>query len=244
MTQNCPASHLCFLDKYLQGAPYLLPNEPAILAPYICHSDLDLANIFVNNGETTRMIDWQGIWGTPLMLSGRQPSFIRFGGEPILTLAQDFAELGSKEQSAIEAQMKQTIICNLYQTRVAEEDPLLNRVFYQEFGMLRYWPIQFVGDTWAGDIIFLRDSLIQIEKHWEKMGFEFSSPLHFAKDDLRVYDEEIIGWNDIQVFWDAISHFVAEDGFVLSDMYEESVHIFKYMRNRALERVTRKVREV
>ncbi|RAK82140.1 aminoglycoside phosphotransferase family protein [Aspergillus fijiensis CBS 313.89] len=211
MTQNCPTSHLCLLDKYLQVAPYLLPNEPAILTPYLCHSDLNPANIFVR--------------------------------EPILTLPEGFAELGSKEQSAIEAQMEQTIICDFYQTRVAEEIPLLNRVFYQEFGMLRCWPIQFVGDAWDDDIIRLRDSLIQIEKHWEEMGFGFPCPVHFTEDELRVHDEETIGWNNIQGFWDAISPSVARDGFVHSDMYEEAAHMFKYVRNWGLEHVTGKVKE-
>ncbi|RAH43212.1 phosphotransferase family protein [Aspergillus brunneoviolaceus CBS 621.78] len=233
MTQNCPASHRCLLDKYLQVAPYLLPNEPAILAPYLCHSDLNPANIFVSDGEITSVIDWQGVWGTPLMLGGRHPSFIRFEGKPILTLPEGFAELGSKEQSAIEAQMEQTIICDFYQTRVAEEIPLLNRVFYQEFGMLRCWPIQFVGDAWDDDIIRLRD----------KMGFGFPCPLHFTEDELRVHDEETIGWNNIQGFWDVISPLVARDGFVHSDMYEEAAHMFKYVRNWGLEHVTGKVKE-
>ncbi|PYH85851.1 hypothetical protein BO82DRAFT_398172 [Aspergillus uvarum CBS 121591] len=177
MTQNCPASHPCLLDKYRQVAPYLLPDgESAILAPYICHSDLNPANIFVADGEITSVIDWQGIWGTPPVLSGRHPSFIRFEGEPILTLPADFAELDSKE-------------------------------------------------------------------HWEDVGFRFPCPLHFTENELQVHDEETIAWNNIQGFWDAISLFVARNGFVCSDMYEEVVHMFRYVRNWGLERVTGKVKE-
>lgn len=163
--QNCPEAHLSLLQKYLDVAPYLLPNEPEVVAPYLWHTDLHAGNIFVDQGHISSIIDWQGTWVGPLILLARHPRLVDYHGDILLKAPPNFKDLGSEEKIKIRRQMSSSIILSLYERHTAKENPLLDRVFRFPHGPTRLNPIQFVGDTWDDDILPLREALIRVERY-------------------------------------------------------------------------------
>ncbi|QSS62207.1 hypothetical protein I7I51_04384 [Histoplasma capsulatum] len=46
-------------------------------------------------------------------------------------------------------------------------------------------PITFVNNTWDDDLLPLRGSLINVEIHWPKLGFNFVCPIRFTEEELQ-----------------------------------------------------------
>lgn len=164
VTQNSPESHISLLRKYLKVAPYLLPDDAAVVASHIWHTDLHSGNIFVDNGRICSVIDWQGTWAAPLILQARHPRLVDYNGDIILKAPANFKDLEPDEKDRIKGQMSSSIILYLYEKQIAKEVPLLDKVLHFNHGRTRCEPIHFVGDTWDDDILPLRESLIRIEK--------------------------------------------------------------------------------
>ena len=163
-TQNSPSSHISLLHKYLKVAPYLLPNDPAVVAPYIWHTDLHSGNIFVQNGKISSVIDWQGLWAAPLILQARHARLVDYNGKVILKGPANFKDLDPAEKTRIRGLMSSSILLYLYEKQIAKEIPLLNKVLRFDHGRIRCDPILFVGDTWDDELIPLRESLIRLER--------------------------------------------------------------------------------
>lgn len=164
-SQNTPAEHISLLEKYLSVAPYLLPREEGLLGSFLCHTDLRTPNIFVNdNGNITSIIDWQSSWAGPVFLEGRHPHFLDYNGDMVLELPENFKQLDKNTQTAVRDQVTRSILLYLYEKYTAERSPILSRVFQYPNGRTITDPIRFVGNTWEGDILPLRESLIRLQK--------------------------------------------------------------------------------
>ena len=82
-SQNSPSCHIKLLQKYLKVAPFLLPGDPVVVAPYIWHTDLHAGNIYVDKGKASSVVDWEGIWAAPLILRARHPRLVDYDGDII-----------------------------------------------------------------------------------------------------------------------------------------------------------------
>lgn len=162
--QNSPGAHLSLLQKYLDVAPYLLPDDSDLVASTIWHTDLHSGNIFVEEGRISSIIDWQGTWAGPLVLQARHPRMVNHQGEVILKAPANFKDLEPEEKSRLRKQIASSIILYIYEEQTAKDNPRLNRVLRVPHGRTRCEPISFVGDTWEDDIIPLRETLIRVEK--------------------------------------------------------------------------------
>ncbi|KAB8257898.1 kinase-like domain-containing protein [Aspergillus pseudonomiae] len=242
-TQNSPSSHISLLHKYLKVAPYLLPSDPAVVAPYIWHTDLHSGNIFVQNGKISSVIDWQGLWAAPLILQARHARLVDYNGEVILKAPANFKDLDPAEKTRIRGLMSSSILLYLYEKQIAKEIPLLNKVLRFDHRRIRCDPILFVGDTWDDELIPLRESLIRLERSWNEMGFDFPCPIHFTEDDLRVHAEESDGWNDVQEFWDSVADIVSRDGWTPHHSYDDAVSLFTELRDIGLKAMVGKERD-
>ncbi|KAL4897301.1 kinase-like domain-containing protein [Aspergillus ambiguus] len=242
-TQNSPSSHISLLHRYLKVAPYLFPSDRVVVAPHIWHTDLHSANIFVQDGRISGVIDWQGIWAGPLILQARHPRLVEYHGDIILKAPANFKDLEPDDKKRVREQMSRSIILYLYEKQIVKEVPLLNKVIRFNHGRTRCEPIQFVGDTWDDDILPLRESLIRIEKYWNELGFNFPCPIHFTEDELRIHSEESEGWNDVQDFWDSVSFIVSQDGWTPKNLYNDALALFSELRETGLKSMTGKERE-
>ncbi|KAL4812746.1 kinase-like domain-containing protein [Aspergillus spinulosporus] len=242
-TQNSPSSHISLLHQYLKVAPYLLPNDPAVVAPHIWHTDLHAANIFVHDGRISSVIDWQGTWAAPLILQARHPRLVEYHGDIVLKAPANIKDLEPDDKKKVREQMSKSIIIYLYEKQIAKEVSLLNKVLRYNHGRTRCEPIQFVGDTWEDDILPLRESLIRMEKYWNELGFDFPCPIHFTEDELRIHSEESEGWNEVQEFWDSVSFIISRDGWTPKHLYNDALALFSELRETGLRSMTGKKRE-
>ncbi|KAL3428980.1 kinase-like domain-containing protein [Aspergillus tetrazonus] len=227
----------------LESCPYLLPNDPAVVAPHIWHRDLHAANIFVHDGRISSVIDWQGTWAAPLILQARHPRLVEYHGDIVLKAPANFENLEPDDKNKVREQMSKSIIISLYEKQIAKEVPLLNKVLRYNHGRTRCEPIRFVGDTWDDDILPLRESLIRIEKYWNELGFDFPCPIHFTEDELRIHSEESEGWNEVQEFWDSVSFIISQDGWTPKHLYNDALALFSELRETGLRSMTGKERE-
>jgi Phosphotransferase enzyme family len=93
MSQNSPDSHLSLLQKYLDVAIYLLPDDPGVVAPFIWYTDLHPGNIFVDQGRISSVIDWQGTWAAPFIIQARHPRLVDYHGDIILKAPANFKDI-------------------------------------------------------------------------------------------------------------------------------------------------------
>ncbi|RAK76383.1 aminoglycoside phosphotransferase family protein, partial [Aspergillus fijiensis CBS 313.89] len=242
-TQNSPSSHISLLQKYRQVAPYLLPDDPVVVAPYIWHTDLHAGNIFICNGKISSVIDWQGLWAAPLIIQARHPRLVDYNGEVILKAPTTFKQLDLAEKARIRGLMSRSILLYLYEKQIARELPLLDKVLRFDHGRTRCNPVLFVGDTWEDDLLPLRESLIRFERCWNELGFDFPCPIHFTEDDFRVHAEESAGWNDVQDFWNSVADVVSRDGWTPHHLYGDAVSLFTELRDIGLKAMVGKERD-
>ncbi|RDW61118.1 aminoglycoside phosphotransferase family protein [Aspergillus mulundensis] len=242
-SQNSPSRHISLLERYLKVAPYLFPSDPDVVAPHLWHNDLHSANIFVQNGRISSVIDWQETWAAPFLFLGRHPRLVAYSGDIILQPPADFNELPPEEKRAIRARMSKSIILYLYEKKIAKEVPLLDKVIRYPHGRTRCDAINFAGDTWEDDILPLRESLIRMERYWGEMGLEGPCPIHFTEDELRLHAEEGDGWNEVQDFWESVSFIVSRDGWTPNDRYGDALTLFTELRETGLKSMVGKERE-
>ncbi|RAK96108.1 aminoglycoside phosphotransferase family protein [Aspergillus ibericus CBS 121593] len=242
-TQNSPSSHIALLKKYLKVAPYLLPDDPSIIAPRIWHADLHAGNLFVQNSNITSVIDWQEIWAAPLILQSRHPQLVDYDGPIILKAPANFKDLNPEEKNNIRDQMSRSIVLYLYEKKIAKEVPLLHKVLRFNHGRTRCEPILFVSNTWENSIINLRECLIRLERSWDELKLNIPCPIHFTPEEHRLHAEEGEGWNKVQDFWDFVSGFLARDGWTPTDRYDDAVAFFTDLRDIGLKGMVGKERE-
>ncbi|EEQ33627.1 Phosphotransferase enzyme [Microsporum canis] len=241
--QNSPEEHLSLLENYLRVAPYLLPTEnPELVASTIWHSDLHAGNLFVEKGRITGVIDWQEAWAGPLVLQGRHPRLVDYHGDIILKPPPNFKDLKPHEKILLRRQIASSIIVYLYERQTAKVNPRLNKVLRLKLGRVRCEPICFISNTWDGDILPLRESLIKVERYWDELGFNFACPIHFTQDELQRHVEDGEGWNEVQDFWRDIEGIVTRDGWTPHGTYDEAAALFSELREIGLRKLIGKER--
>ncbi|RAH48297.1 phosphotransferase family protein [Aspergillus brunneoviolaceus CBS 621.78] len=226
-SQNDPAEHVSLLQRYLSTTPHLIPQEEGILGSFLWHPGLCTPNIFVDDsGHITSIIDWQSASAGPLFLEGRHPHFLDYKGDLILELPEDFKQLDANTQSAVQGTVINSILLGLYEKYTAERNPLLSRVFQYPNGKTLTDPIRFVGNTWAADIIPLRESLIRIQKKWRSPLGHVECPIDFSPEEIRRHYEDSESWNEVQDFWDGLSGIMSRDGWTSHATYDQAMSIY------------------
>ncbi|OJD27490.1 hypothetical protein ACJ73_01103 [Blastomyces percursus] len=221
--QNSPGAHISLLQKYLQVAPYLLPTDPDIVAPTIWHTDLHSGNLFVDKGRHPRLVDHHG--------------------DIILKPPENFKDLEPNEKVRLRKQIASSIVLYLYEQQTAKINPRLDQVLRLKLGRVRCDPISFASNTWDDDILPLRESLINLERHWHELGFDFACPIHFTEEELQAHAKDGEGWNEVQDFWRAVEGIVTRDGWTPHDLYDDAIALFSELREIGLKSMVEKDRK-
>ncbi|KAL4946815.1 hypothetical protein BDV06DRAFT_208453 [Aspergillus oleicola] len=230
---NNPAEHVSLLQRYLSVAPHLVSREVDILGSFLWHSDLRTPNIFVNDtGHITSIIDWQSTRAGPLFLEGRHPHLLDYNGDLILELPESFKQQDENMQTAIKDKVTKSVLLYLYEKYTAERNPLLCRVFRYSNGKTLTDSIRFVGNTWEGDILPLRESLIRVQKKWDFLGHTARCPVDFSPEEIRKHHEDGEGWNEVQDFWDT-SKIMGRDGWTSHATYDQAISIYSQIQAEA-----------
>ncbi|GIK05338.1 phosphotransferase enzyme [Aspergillus viridinutans] len=233
-SQNNPTEHISLLHRYLSAAPHLLPKDEDLLGSFLWHTDLRTPNIFVNDtGNITSIIDWQSTWAGPLFLEGRHPHFLDYNGELLLELPENFKQLDENTQNTVRDQVTKSILLYLYEKYTAERNPVLNRVLRYPNGKILTDPVRFVGNTWNGDILPLRETLIKVQKKWDLLDGTNECPISFSPEEIHRHYEDAEGWNEVQDFWDAISGIMGRDGWTSHETYDQAKAIYSEIQGKA-----------
>ncbi|KAL2867762.1 uncharacterized protein BJX67DRAFT_387645 [Aspergillus lucknowensis] len=130
---------------------------------------------------------WQSTCAGPLFLEGRRSHFLDYHGDLLLELPENFKQLDADSQTALRGKLP-------------------GRSYYTSMRN----PILFVGNTWDGDVLPLRESLIRC-------------PTNFSPEEISKHSEDGEGWNEIQDFWDAVSGIMGRDGWTSHATYDQAL---------------------
>jgi len=162
--QSSPRAHIDLLRRFIKVAPHLVPKDKSLWTSYLWHRDLRAANLFVNEGRITSVIDWQTAWTGPLFLQAQHPRLIHHNGEVMLRLPENFKDLDEDEQTQVQEQVGSSILLYIYETTTTSENPPLAQVYCLPLGRLRRDVVTFCENTWEDDILPFRQCLIRIER--------------------------------------------------------------------------------
>lgn len=162
--QNCPEAHLNLLEKFLNVVPYLMDFNPELMRSTLWHTDLHSSNVFVNDGQITAIIDWQGSWAGPLFLQAQPPPLVEYQGNVLLKRPDNFDSLTPEQKAEIKRKIFRSTLFQLYLVETEKSNHLLTRAFHIDHGKTKRLPIELAGNTWDDDIVSFRESLIHVQK--------------------------------------------------------------------------------
>lgn len=253
--QSSTDTHISLYRKFLDSAPYLLPNKQELIRPTIWHWDLHAPNLFVQGGKITSLIDWQGAWAGPLFLQARHPRLVDYNGKVMLKLPDNYEVLEDpNEKARIRDQVERSIVLHMYEAGTAKVNPVLHEILHLKHGRTRRETVDFAADTWDGSIIRFRECLIRIARfvypsslnqevplirtdysHWNDFNSEVPCPISFSDEELKAHYENADGWNEKADFWASLDGFVHRDGWTSNDNYEQALEMFAELREQGLK---------
>ncbi|KAJ5226519.1 hypothetical protein N7468_007744 [Penicillium chermesinum] len=244
LAQNNPQAHLKLLEKYLSIVPCLIDIDPALNRSTLWHSDLHSSNIFVENHRITAVIDWQSSWTGPLFLQAQPSPLVDYQGGILLNRPDNFDDLDTEQQVQIKRQIFKSTLFQLYLMETEKQNSLLAKAFHLDHGKTRCLAVELAGNTWDDEIVSFRESLIQIERHWQELTTRGDCPYHFTEEELRSHMVDAEGWNEVQDFFDSIDGLVKRDGWTHHETFEAASNFFADLRKLGLKRMKGKERDL
>ncbi|PKY07566.1 hypothetical protein P168DRAFT_98163 [Aspergillus campestris IBT 28561] len=179
--------------------PYLLgPSQPTLW-----HTDLHMGNIFVAEDDpsnVTGFIDWQHSSISPLFLQARWPVVLTPPGEyeegtVMPQLPPNYEDMDDYEKELARYNKAKATWSKAYEIATY----LNNRKAWQ--GMQVPDPLKELfrrcGTTWDEGIVPLRETLLEIVRSQDDLGFEGSLPIHFTKEQIAHHKKELKSYREL-----------------------------------------------
>ena len=230
-----PSEHMESLAKYLEVAPFLLPQDEMLSRPTIRHPDLQPNNVFVTaNFEIKALIDWQHCSILPLFLQNGIPPRVQNYGDDVSESLQvpkmpdDINSLDEKEQSKQLDIYRRRRLHYLYVTETEQRNRTHYNAMAESFSMFRRKLYHHASDPWEGDDSVLKADLVRLTQVWPSLtGSDQaavpSCPISFTQEEanecLRVDAEQQEADEQLESLRDIIG--VGEEGWVSNEAYEE-----------------------
>lgn len=129
------------------------------------HWDLRLPNFFVEAGQITSLIDWQGAWVAPLFMQERLPQLLEYDGEMMLRLPEYFEPMEDQaEKAKLQSQVEKSILSWYYHGVVREQMSVLQKIFDLPLARIRRETVLFPSDIWEGETLPLRECLYRLQR--------------------------------------------------------------------------------
>ncbi|KZF23037.1 kinase-like protein [Xylona heveae TC161] len=247
--------HIANLNKYLQVAPYLVPeNEPALTRPTIRHPDLQPSNIFVSDElEITGLIDWQGCTVLPLFLQCGIPNSIQNYGDDVSeslkfpVLPDNFNELEEKERLEQLELLRRRQLHYFYFALTSKINPLHYNALSADLSILRRKAFHHASEPWEGDNVTLKADLVHVAKSWSRFVNSAPSktgdamlpcPIAYSEEEisecLRLDAAKTEADEHLQSCCDAIGG-IGPEGWVPPDIYDEVKQREQKLKNMFIE---------
>ncbi|OAL37386.1 hypothetical protein AYO20_03235 [Fonsecaea nubica] len=210
--------------------PYILPRTVKQNQPVLWHKDLHFGNLFVSAlGKVSCIVDWQGTDILPLFLAARIPQFIQLEDDALLLeLPEDFSIMPSATKLRIWERYRQSMLQQYYLADLRESAPELAALLEDRHLAPIRKQVELFGRVRPGqdtDALFLRETLLRIQRHWPDFFFEEGispqCPIKIAGDELINHQRDGRRYNEFQDLLKACNIPVAEEGWVPADQFAE-----------------------
>lgn len=162
--QTTPEAHIELYEKYLAVSPFVLPTDPRMTRSTLWHWDLHASNLFVKDDHITCVIDWQSTWAGPLFLQYQYPELVRYSGEVMLRLPENYENMEKKERDIVSASVERSLVQYVYELYTKTQNPLLAEIRSIPQAATRKRLVEYSENTWDRDILPFRQCLIRLEK--------------------------------------------------------------------------------
>ncbi|KAI9664305.1 MAG: Phosphotransferase enzyme [Alyxoria varia] len=235
-SQAAPLEHIQLQMKLLAVLPALVDIDAGLLAPKLWHTDLYSRNIFIKDDRISSIIDWQGAYTGPFFLQAHPAGVINYTGPQMLKYPDNFDELDQSAKERIKSQASQSALLQLYIREVEKQNPDMAKVFELSHGKTRCNAINFAKDTWNGDVVAFRESLLNVERYWKDIAPTPSTcPIHFTEEDLKAHLDEAEGWNERADFFERVRGIIQPDGWTSHENYDHAMEIFQELKRLEVE---------
>jgi hypothetical protein len=185
--QSTPSAHIDLYNRFLKVADHLLPAGE-LSKPTLWHPYLHTPNLFVTGDRITSVVDWQHACIRPLFLQSRRAPLVRYWGEKMLQLPDDFDTMADEaEQARVMDGVDSSIILQHYERATEAKNPTLHRVDQVPQRVERRATVASAGNTWDEDIVRLRQGLIRVAR------FVFIPPILYLLSSYRLTHKQSMG---------------------------------------------------
>lgn len=220
--------------------PYLVPDgNSTLVRPTMRHPDLQPNNIFVTDDfRIASVIDWQHCTILPLFLQCGIPNSLQNYGDSI-SESLTFPELPPNfDELSENAQFRETMLLHrrqvhyFYVVATASLNPTHYDALTANFSILRRKLFVHASDPWQGDIVSLKNDLIDLTKNWDKVVASQSNtdgetrhpcPIAFSEDEvaecLCLHDAQVDADESLRDCRDLID--IGVEGWVPAELYDE-----------------------
>lgn len=206
-----PEEHLLVLDMTKKIMP-AVANNPKVLAqskPTLWHTDLHMGNIFVaedDPGQVTGFIDWQHTSISPLFLQVRWPIFLTPPedypeGNVIPQLPPGFEEMDANDKEIALYKKKKNTWSKAYEVATFLNDREGWRAMQVSAPLKELF--RRCGETWDEGIVPLRETLLEIFRTQQDLGFEEGLSIAFTDEQIAVHSktfQDYLEWHEMRSF--------------------------------------------
>lgn len=235
---------------YLELLKYLLPTDQSVASSHLWHSDLHVANIFVNPSKPTEivgLIDWQSTELAPLYYHARQPYIIDYDGPSVHglerpCLPQNIAQLDRAEQEQAQALFLKQSLCALYKTLVHQQNPPLYHAL--EFQRTPSFSLLLLARnlTVDGEATYLAE-VAELEPIWDTLPGVGNAVYPFVfsveqRAEMKADVEGVVrGMELMRGIQDSLGELYPEQGIVRAEQYTEALDALGQMREQVIEQL-------
>ena len=194
------------------------------------------ANIFVEDGRISSIIDWQDVWACPLFLHARIPGMIFYTGEKMLKLPSNFKDIGDEEErQALLTKVEKSLIQHFYIQEMYGTNPDMVETWTAEQSGTIEHLMTYSENSWRTGLPPFRQCLITLWRHSDQIAPNTECPIHFTDKELHENIEDGKLWNANQDFWSELDGVVSHDGWVTLEDYEKAIEMFQAYREEGLK---------
>jgi hypothetical protein len=235
------------LDCYLKLIKYLLPDDRAIASPTLWHSDLHVANIFVDPNDPTKivsLIDWQSTEIAPLYFQARRPYVLDYDGPAVNGIERpeppkDYDSLEPEAQKRADKLWLQQGLCYAYNLWVHRHNPRLYSAF--EFQHTSSHDLLLLARNLLidGEATYL-SQIAALESTWDSLPGAKGAPYPFSfsakeREEMEADVEgAVLGIQVMRAIREAIGELFPDQGIVAPEKYEESLNALSQMKEQVM----------
>lgn len=217
------------LDKVLEVAPYLVPDQTISATFSLGHPNLTDTNILVrpeDEPKVTSIVDWQAALVAPLVMTAILPDFAQYVGFIPTDEANankpeepDWKRMHPQSQRRYRDEYRRAFAEHAYKAMAAGD--------WQQREPLGYPPEQGLMTAilrcWGDGPFILQLVLVEFFRKWEERYPDGRPcPIYFSPEEIAVHDEETVrfGVRYMQYAVIAAHLGVSPEGWVCNDDYE------------------------